>query len=283
MEVSELAAWINEAHGIDFFLKPRLAGGYQDGAFPLVDGTGRTFVLKCDFAPRALPLLRELHALGYPTPETFFAGETPDGARYVVQAFLPGGPPDTLTLPLLEQILEIVELQANRNPAPSEVGAESWSRYARTVVFENESGWTALLRSRPDTCGLLDEIEALTAPLAGLTLPDADIVHGDFNLGNILVENGRITGVIDMLYAGYGTRALDLATLLHFAWVKGGDEAVRRRLTERIESLVGHGGLCLCLAYRMLAMLAWAVERDPDAVENYLFHGRRIVRELSSG
>ena len=34
----------------------------------------------------------------------------------------------------------------------------------------------------------------------------------------MLVEHGRITGVIDCAYARYGSRAIDLATLLHYGY-----------------------------------------------------------------
>jgi hypothetical protein len=42
-------------------------------------------------------------------------------------------------------------------------------------------------------------------------------------------------------------------------------EDARRRLKQHIRLLVGHAGLCICLAYRIIAMLAWAIERDHGA------------------
>jgi Ser/Thr protein kinase RdoA (MazF antagonist) len=44
--------------------------------------------------------------------------------------------------------------------------------------------------------------------------PKADLVHGDFRLGNILFEEDTMIGVIDIEALGSGTRAFDYATLL---------------------------------------------------------------------
>lgn len=40
------------------------------------------------------------------------------------------------------------------------------------------------------------------------------LVHGDFNPGNILVHNGEISGVLDWEYAHSGSRYMDIANLL---------------------------------------------------------------------
>jgi len=51
-----------------------------------------------------------------------------------------------------------------------------------------------------------------------------------------------------MLYAGYGTPAIDLATLLHFGSTHDYGQAVRDRFQQQIGLLVGHAGLCVCVA-----------------------------------
>jgi aminoglycoside phosphotransferase (APT) family kinase protein len=281
MDVATIVSWINATHDTTYTLKQRLAGGYQDGAYHLVNTHGQHHVLKLSYAPRAIPLIQQLHALGYPTPAILCVGETTDHTPYLVQEFLPGTPLATLTPMLAEQLLRVIDQQADRNPTPNIDWQQSWSRYAHAVVFANESDWTALIRhATPATAQLLDVIEQLVAPFQGLVLPNTDIVHGDLNIGNVLAENSLITGIIDILYAGYGTRAIDLATLLHFGYTHHYGQAVRDRFQQKIRRLVGHAGLCVCLAYRMIAMLAWAIKRDPEAIDLYVEHGWQIVRDL---
>ncbi|MBC8163443.1 MAG: phosphotransferase [Roseiflexaceae bacterium] len=282
MDVAEIVAGINAAHDTTYTLGPRFAGGYQDGAYPLVDIHGQQYVLKLSYAPRAIPLIQQLHACGYPTPGVIYIGQLAGHTPYLVQEFLSGAPLAALTLALAEQLVRLIDQQADRNPTPQADWQHSWSRYAHAVVFANESDWTARIRrATPATVQLLDGIAQLVAPFQSLVLPNTDIVHGDFSIENVLADHGRITGIIDMCYAGYGTRAIDLATLLHFAYVHDSGELVRQGLQQQIRQLVDHAGLCVCLAYRIIAMLAWAIECDHQAIDRYVHHGWQIVRDLS--
>jgi aminoglycoside phosphotransferase (APT) family kinase protein len=283
MDVVAIVSWINATHDTTYTLTQRLAGGYQDGAYHLVNTHGQQHVLKLSYAPRAIPLIQQLHALGYPTPSIIYVGETSDLTPYLIQEFLPGTPLATLTPMVAEQLLRVIDQQADRNPTPNNDWQHSWSRYAHAVVFANESDWIARIRyATPATAQLLDVIEQLVAPFQGLVLPNTDIVHGDLNTENVLAEDSQITGIIDMLYAGYGTRAIDLATLLHFGYTHDYGQVVRDRLQQHIRRLVGHAGLCVCLAYRVIAMLAWAIKRDQEAIDLYVERGWQIVRDLSN-
>ncbi len=106
-------------------------------------------------------------------------------------------------------------------------------------------------------------------------------MHGDFTPDNMLVEHGQITGVIDCTYAGYGSRAIDLATLLHYAYSFEYGDVVRTRLRERIVQLVGHSSLAICLVYRSMAMIDWAIHHDtPDAVRFWVRGGWRVHDDL---
>jgi hypothetical protein len=53
------------------------------------------------------------------------------------------------------------------------------------------------------------------------------------------------------------------------------------RLQEQIVALVGHSGLRICLAYRSMAMIDWAIRHDTlDAVRFWVAGGRRILADL---
>lgn len=143
MDTLALLQWINTQHGTSWALAGKFAGGYQGGAYDLIDAaTGQRAVLKRAFAPRAVPIVAQLRAVGYPTQAWLLHGTVPNDVPYVVQAFVPGAPMSTLTAAYLDQIFVINDLQGdlNREPGSSD---RTESSYAYAVVFRNESGWAA--------------------------------------------------------------------------------------------------------------------------------------------
>ncbi|MDP9317235.1 MAG: phosphotransferase [Chloroflexota bacterium] len=280
MDTVALIQFINDQHHTTFALVGPCVGGLQGGAHDLVDlTTGQHVVLKRSFADYTPPVIEQLRTVGYPTPAWLVVGEAPDGTRYVVQAFAAGIPMETLTAEYLDSIFAINELQAGINP---HAHVDHWSWYARSVVFANESGWAARIRAySPNTAMVLAAMEAAVQPYAHIVLPFADVVHGDFNPDNLLVANGHITAVIDCTYAGYGTRVIDLATLLHYAYAFDYDVNVRQRLYTKSVQIAGRGVLAICLVYRTMAMLDWAIHRDTsDAVQLYVHAAWDMLNEL---
>jgi homoserine kinase type II len=75
---------------------------------------------------------------------------------------------------------------------------------------------TDLVRELPDAgrwfADRAPEIEEETRQYES-TLP-VQIIHGDFALSNLLVEGGRVTGVLDFEVAGLDLRAAELAAAL---------------------------------------------------------------------
>ena len=283
MSISKLLSFINSYHNTKFTLVDRLMGGYQDGVYRLIEPNGDQAVLKGGFAKYAVNAVNQLYQIGYPVPALRYAGFTNDGTPYWIQTFVEGQPLETVTEDYLEQILALNDLQANLNSHTSGQSDQSWSRYAHQVVFANESGWNATIRMySTETETFLKMLEETSLPFAAVQLPEADVVHGDFIPDNILVHNGKITGVIDIAYAGYGTRVIDLATLLHYAYLYDYSTLVRTRLEKRIKQISEVGVYTVCLVYRIMAMLAWAIEHhSASAVEGYINKSRDMLHHIS--
>jgi hypothetical protein len=171
MNIRQLLQHINVSHGTAFELDGRLPGGHQDGAYVLAEPSGRRAVLKQLFAPRALPIMRRLRAVGYATPDLLYAGSAADGTTYLVQEFLPGAPMQELTEAYLDQIFALNELQADLNPDPETDPLESWSGYVREVVFARSSVWERALCSHSQaTSSLLAALRQLTRRYADVAL-----------------------------------------------------------------------------------------------------------------
>jgi aminoglycoside phosphotransferase (APT) family kinase protein len=282
MKISQLLVYINQRHGTAFVLDGRLPGGRQDGAFALAEPDGRRAVLKQLFAPRAVPIIHRLHAVGYPTPDVLYQGTASDGTDYLIQEYVAGTPIHSLTEAYLDQLFALNDRQADLNPQPEANMLESWSGYVQEVVFARSSVWVrALGNHSPATASLLSALRQATLPYAATRLPNTDVVHGDLHSGNIIVEHGRITGVIDMDYAGYGTRAIDLASLLHTLDSESYAPIVRQRLRARLIDRFGPAVYAICMAYRAIVLLEWAIRHgSPGLVDRCIRAGRVVCDDL---
>jgi aminoglycoside phosphotransferase (APT) family kinase protein len=283
MNISQLLEYINACHGTAFQIASRLEGGHQDGAYVLDEPGGRRAVLKQMFAPRALPIIGRLRAAGYPTPGVLYEGTAADGTTYLVQEFVPGAPMRELTDAYLDRIFALNELQANLNPNPEANLLESWSGYVRDVVFARSSVWERALGNHSQaTASLLAALRQLTRRYVDVALPNTDAVHGDLHCGNMLVQDGRITGVIDMVYAGYGSRAIDLASLLHSMDSHQYAPAVYERLRGGIVARFGPEVYAICMAYRVIVTVEWAIrKRLPDWIDHFVSAGWSIRDDLA--
>jgi len=245
-----------------------LPGGTR-GVYGLVDLHGTRAVLKLGTQPqrddqlaRTARIVDALRSVGYPAPAYPHVGRAPDGAAYYVQQFLEGEAVVDVTAGLLDQILAFNALQANRAArllAPD----QDWSRHVHQVVFGDEPRWAPKLRAHSaETAALLETLQALTRPLAGVSLPSEDIVHSDFGPGNVLAHRGFVTGIIDLEAAGCGSRAIDLAILLRWGW-EGAAPPERTKLAERITSIAGPHGAALCLAYQVIHIASFVIDHYP--------------------
>lgn len=269
MQLEALVHFINQRHGTVYRLAHRLPGGTR-GAYELMTAQGERAVLKCATHPQRTDQLRRtalivarLRAVGYPAPAYLLVGAMPDGTSYYVQEFMPARPLEQITPPILDPLLAVNDLQGGHRLAVE----QNWSTYVRRVVFAGESGWAGALRGySAATADLLTAVEQTTRPYSAAVLPVTDIVHGDFGQDNVLVDDGRITAVIDLEAAGCGTRAIDLAVLL--GW--GYDETTpvaRARLLSRIAEIAGPGGAAICLSYQIINMVAYAMgHHEPSGV-----------------
>ncbi len=282
MKISQLLLVINARHGTAFALAGKLPGGQQDGAYTLIEPSGRRTVLKQLFAARALPIIRSLRARGYPTPDVLYEGTANDGTPYLVQEFVPGAAMQALTVAYLDQLFGLNEQQADLNPDPAANPLESWSVYVHEVVFARSSVWVrALSNHSPATASLLYALQQLTLRYIDTVLPNTDVVHGDLHSGNIIVEHGQISGVIDLVYAGYGTRAIDLATLLHTMESDDYLPAVRQRLRAWIVERFGPAVYAICMAYRAIVTLEWAIRHESPAwIDRFIRAGWAICDDL---
>jgi len=197
----------------------RYAGG-EIGAERWLDESGRAFVLKRGrSAARAADVTARLRELGYPAPR-YVQVE----ADWALQEELPGEPLEPWQ-PLLEaiaaQLLELHELHAAALP-PAGIPAwgGSWQRVVMSSVLSGARSYLRLatLRDHSDRSRELLNRCQETVRRFGDRVPAVDaIVHWDFTPDNVLVRDGRVTGVIDWEGVRPGDPRFDLVTLAFYA------------------------------------------------------------------
>ncbi|GHE78441.1 aminoglycoside phosphotransferase [Camelimonas fluminis] len=205
--------------------------------FELVDGEGGQrgeYILK--MAPagvtrrgntdvyRQAPLLKALKGEGLLTPDVPWASASEEmlGAPFIVMDKLPG------------RVFVVWE------PHPSFLGDPAllrsvWWQAARLLAAVHRIDWREALPHWETPRLLLDELDRWSslrrhaegtewlAPSAQLdtelraSMPDpapVGLVHGDFQPGNILFDNGVATGIIDWELASIGAQGLDVGWLM---------------------------------------------------------------------
>lgn len=239
-EISDVIPLINRRHGTSWSLLERLPGGYLQGAYEIRGPDGERGVLK--WHATGLPTsqllaaarsVERLHPSGWPTARWLAHGALPEGGAYIVEEFVDGVVPTRLAGSGLQQLLSANALQADMHPDTK----QDWSSYTHRVVFEGEADLVARMRARRVTADLLTRLELLTADARSLSLPTTDLVHGDFVLRNMLVNDGSLR-VIDTAHVGKGTRD-------------------PRRIESECLSIIGRPALRVCLVGRMLHYLVF--------------------------
>ena len=110
------------------------------------------------------------------------------------------------------------------------------------------------------------------------------MVHADLSTpSNVLVRDGALVAVVDIVNAGSGTRATDLTTLVWYTLQDPLLDGVRTRLWTRVVDLVGWEGAAVLAATHILHMLEWHIRIGRhDVVPGVVERGRRALDELNA-
>ncbi len=146
----------------------------------------------------------------------------------------------------------------------------------KAVLFKGHGGKTDKFRRySTETRAVLDDAMELAEGLAVLPLPDTDIVHGDFSYHQAMVEDCKITGIIDWQEAGCGDWLIDLTRLIYSLHDRPSRaapimEELRAHDTRRIR---------LYTAFTVVEMVAWPVDRlDRKVAAGSLNKARSALR-----
>jgi Phosphotransferase enzyme family len=281
---AEVLGEVASVVGTEVTVLSRLPGGINARAMRVQLAGRADAVLKA--VPRAHPnqldetlrarrVVEHMRRRGYPTPAWLGVGATPTHVWHLMD-FIDATPAPELTPSLIEQLMEIIELQAGQASEPY----DHWS-YAWRVATGQEPA-VAELSEYSSAVSVL--VERLRLVCTGVPPPPEapDMVHADLNPSNVLVRNGAVVAVVDIGNAGSGTRATDLTTLQWHTFQDPLDGA-RRRLRTRILDLVGWEWAAVLAATQTLLQLQWPIRRGShDVVPGLVERGHRALDELNA-
>jgi len=283
--IRQVVADINEQHDLQLELGRRCQGGLQGGAWELVDPDGRLRILKWSAqaskfhsAQNAQSVLR-LRAVGYPTPEWLAVGTTLAGASYQVQEFVAGQPAE-LSADIAALLVDVIELQAGLAPDTE----QDWSTYVTAEAFDGGLGRTRtfLCGLGPAGCDLVRHYDRVLERHPGVRLPDDDLVHGDLNSCNVLMQDGKITGLIDIEALGRGTRVIDYAWLVREVFGTGRDPSIADILRRPAEKVAGPGALAVCVTATVFDILRFIHGHSPDHVPRLITRMHELADYLET-
>ncbi|MGB8347492.1 MAG: aminoglycoside phosphotransferase family protein [Ktedonobacteraceae bacterium] len=282
MEPVELLQRINALHRTTFALVEKYSDGEQ-GAFAITDHLGRRYVLKWAADARNLSWMQGartvtdlLRSVGYPAPRYLFIDRVPGGI-YSIQSALPGSPLRSLTTTLLPRLLALNELQVGR----AIPGRKDWHQEVINTVLFGGDGYclhTSLQQFSRDTADLLQELQALVVAYQDEPHRTSDIVHGDFQHSNILIDDGQVSGIIDWDGSFAGDCVFDIATLLFYSYdvVK-----VRERLWDYVLERVSIRLVSMYLAHLILRQVDWSLRHHDQATSRrYITRGQILLEEI---
>ncbi len=270
--------------GAEVTFLSRLPGGVNAGAMRVQLAGRANAVLKAeprvhanhlDETLRAQRVVEHMRRRGYPTPAWLGVGATATHVWHLME-FVDAAAVPELTPSIVEQLMEIIELQAGQASEPY----DHWS-YAWRVATGQESAVAGLSGYSSVVSALVERLRLVCADVPP-PREAPDMVHADLNPSNVLVRDGAVVAVVDIENAGSGTRATDLTTL---QWHTFQDplDGVRRRLWTRILALVGWEGAAVLAATQILLQLEWPIGLGRhDVVAGVVQRGHRALDELNA-
>jgi aminoglycoside phosphotransferase (APT) family kinase protein len=265
---------------LGFELGARAAGGRSQGAWFATAADGAPVVLK--WSPDAtmaaryaalLPGLDALRARGVPAPEYLHVSAF-DGGTLSAQRALRGRSEDNPPPAVVERMVACIAAKAGIGGPPPAADQRAWGAFVVHTLRVGQDGWgmhEALRAGGPRTAAVLDRVEALGADADPSWFPDDGMVHLDLHTDNVLVDDGRLSGIIDWEGACAGDHRFDLVA---FAFDLDGHE-------QPIWDVVDAAGLepqalRAYVALLTLKCTASAIVHRPEDVPRQLERARRV-------
>jgi aminoglycoside phosphotransferase (APT) family kinase protein len=220
-----------------------------------------------------LPGLNELRARGVPVPEYLHVSLF-DGGTLSAQRFLPGRSEDNPSPEVVKSMVERIAAKVGIAGPPPVAGQRIWGAFVARTLTVGQDGWAMhepLRTSGPRCAGVLRRIEAVGTDADPSWFPNDGLVHLDLHTDNVLIDEGKLSGIIDWEDACAGDHLFDLVA---FAFDLDGH-------SQPIWDVVDAAGLDARVIRAYVALLslkctASALLHRPDDVPRQLERAERV-------
>ena len=234
MDAEEAASILTEVTGKTFRHVRRLSGG-ETGAHQFFGPDGAPIVVKWDTTPEnravrgeAVVLSERLREAGWPVPgESIIEAEE---VTFIVQEFMPGTSPTAIGHELVDQLLD---LHSRRLGLAGPDDPVRWPENLITTLAVGGNGYCrheSFYGYDERTRSLIGRIESFGCSLRAEDFIGHDVVHWDLHPGNLLVDNGELSAVVDTDFAMVGDAGFDLVMLALTSLNAECESGVRSRL-----------------------------------------------------
>jgi hypothetical protein len=277
LDAARAVELLREATGDQYVLVRRLSGGETGAHEVLCAPRDERLVLKWEVRPESQALRREAVGLadvlrtraGWPVPRQRTVDA--DGCLLVLQDFMPGDPAAVLNASVVDELLELHGARlgsgGGRSPRP-------WAERLIETLVRGGTGYCrhdSLRRYDERTAALVREVEAFGMTLNPADFDGGDVVHWDLHPGNILVEDGAVSAVIDTDFCAVGDAAFDLVALALSGAASACDPALRARLFDLALEPLHPVRRTAYLGHLFVRYLDWPIRRGAaDEVELWL-------------
>lgn len=275
--------YINEQTDGHWELKSLLAGGVMGRAWRVSYCTNQAVLKLHDpkssvpYNPDAPKIVAYIRKHGYPTPEWLVSGVAKSGYSYSIQDFIPGARLTHLDIAAAKIIIDLVRLQRTLSP-PTTL---SWSSYMRDHVFQKHISHAKLKAAGGDIAKALVSALVIAAPYDEVIIPDNEMVHADLSVSNILVQNGHLTGVVDIDAVGRGCAVYDLLIEALNGVIWDADPKAIEKLHKFGLETYGPGPVAIAAGTLVIEGLAWRLDANSKTVDQAASKSLNWLKQIS--
>ena len=277
------ASILSEVTGKPFRHVRQLSGG-ETGAHQFLGPDGRPIVVKWDSTPDGRAFRGEAVVLSerlrceaeWPVPaESVIDAEE---VSFIIQDFMPGTQPTAINHHLVDQLLN---LHSRRLGLAYPHDPVRWPENLITTLAVGGSGYCrheSFYAYDERTRSLIRRIESFGGSLKAEDFIGHDVLHWDLHLGNLLLDGGDLSAVVDTDFAIVGDAGFDLVMLALTSLNVEREPGVRSRLFAEAFNHLDELRAQAYLGHLFVRLIDWPIRRNsPTEVDFWLARADELL------